>query len=215
MTNFRNFAVCVMILTLVSSGKLFSQSASLFGGLNFAKLSGDAPENTKYNGGTGYIAGVQFDYPVFKDVKLSIQPNYSLYKTIIGFDVGEEDYKDSLDLTSTYFRLPLVATFEALNGYTYFSSGIDIGFFNEANLKTMDGGDETDISDYFEQIDVAVLFGAGVRLPVSSFHFNAEIRYAQSLINASSGKTLEEVSYFLPRFRMSGFQILGSFSYKF
>ncbi|MBX7041617.1 MAG: PorT family protein [Ignavibacteria bacterium] len=209
-------ALCIFLLGLTPLNASSQVKVSAFGGLNLATLSGDSPENTAYSGGAGYIAGLKIDYPLTKDIYLSLQPNYSVYGATLGFDVNEEDYRDSISIDFSYFRVPLVVTFEAMNGITYFSSGFDLGIFNEAGSEFVNGsGSRNDISDYFESLDLSVLFGAGANLPVGPLKIGAELRYVQSLTNASSGKALNEGGYLPPRFRMSGLQILGGVTYKF
>lgn len=207
----------IVVLCLVLSKFANSQTAvGLYSGVNMVGMTGDSPQSTKYSSGTGFLAGVYFDLNLTKDIKLSFQPNYSSFGTVIGYDVNEEDYKDSLKLTMNYYRFPVIVSFEALNNITYFSSGIDLGFFKDATMRNVSKTDpETDISSYFNNIDLAVAFGVGVKFPVSSFGIKIEGRYIQSILNASSGKSLDQGSSLLPRFRYSGFQFDAGVAYKF
>ncbi len=209
-------ALSIFLLNLTPNNAHSQVKVSAYGGVNLASLSGDSPENTAYSGSAGYIAGLKIDYPLTKDIFLSLQPNYSMYGATLGFDVNEEEYRDSISIDFSYFRVPLVVTFEAMNGITYFSSGIDLGIFNEAGSEFVNGsGSRNDISDYFESLDLSVLFGAGANLPVGPLKVGAELRYVQSLTNTSSGKALNEGNYLPPRFRTSGLQILAGVTYKF
>ncbi len=206
-----------VILVLACAYNASAQtSVGLFGGLNMNSLSGDAPDFTGYSGNGGYTLGLSFETNITKDIKLMLQPNYSSYGTMIGYDIGEEELKDSLVLDVTYYRLPVLVKFDALNKYTYFISGLDFGYLNEAKYTDVNQTiEEKDVSDSFEKIDLAAVFGAGVKFPVSYFVASAEIRYSQSLLNVSSNVENVQFNSLPSRFRFSGLQFVANFSYKF
>ena len=179
-------------------------------------LSGDSPDLTGYSGNGGFVYGLSFETNITKDIKLMIQPNSSSYGTMIGYDVGEEELKDSIELNVSYYRLPVLVKFEALNNYTYFISGLDLGFLNEATYTDVNKTiDEKDISDSFNSFDLAAVFGAGIKFPVSHFVASAELKYSQSILNASSNVPEVQFNSLPSRFRFSGFQLIANISYKF
>ncbi len=208
------FGVTLLILSLNSASA--QTTVGLYGGLSQISLSGDSPELTGYSGNGGYVFGLSFETNITKDIKIMIQPNSSSYGTMIGFDVGEEELKDSIELDVQYYRLPVLVKFEALNDYTYFLSGLDLGVLNDAKYNDVNKTiEETDISDSFQSIDLAAVFGAGVKFPVSHFLASAEVKYSQSLLNASSNVPEVQFNSLPSRFRFSGFQLIANISYKF
>ncbi len=208
------FGLIIILLSLNSASA--QTTVGFYGGLSMISLSGDSPDLTGYSGNGGYVFGLSFETNITKDIKLMIQPNSSSYGTMIGFDVGEEELKDSIELDVTYYRLPVLIKFEALNDYTYFISGLDLGFLNEAKYTDVKQTiEETDISDSFESFDLAAVFGAGVKFPVSYFIASAEVKYSQSLLNASSNVPEVQFNSLPSRFRFSGFQLIANISYKF
>ncbi|MBK9228679.1 MAG: PorT family protein [Ignavibacteria bacterium] len=206
-----------LLLTFMSLSTASAQtSVGLYGGLSMISLSGDSPELTGYSGNGGYSFGLSGEIGITKDIKLMLQPNYSSYGTMIGYDIGEEELKDSLELDVSYYRLPVLAKFEALNDYTYFISGLDFGYLNDAKYTDVNQTiEEKDISDSFQEFDLAAVFGAGVKIPVSYFIASAEVRYSQSLLNLSSNVPEVQFNSLPSRFRFSGFQIIANLSYKF
>ncbi|MBK8983662.1 MAG: PorT family protein [Ignavibacteria bacterium] len=185
-------------------------TVGFIGGLNLQSISGDAPQNASYGSKTGYMFGVTAETNVTKDVKIILQPNYTLYQTIIEFDIGREEPIDSMNVKMSYFRVPFFAKIEAFNGVTYFLSGLDFGFLQDSKIQDINKTtDERDISDSFEKFDLAAAFGVGVKFPVKRLIISAEGRYSQSLLNLSK----ENFNSLPSRFRLSGFQFLTYISY--
>lgn len=206
-----------VMLAFVSFSTAAAQTTvGLYGGLSMLSLSGDSPDLTGYSGNGGYTFGLSGEITITKDIKLMLQPNYSSYGTMIGYDIGEEELKDSLELDVTFYRLPVLVKFEALNDYTYFISGLDLGYLKDAKYTDVNQTiEETDISDSFQEFDLAAVFGAGVKIPVSYFIASAEVRYSQSLLNLSSNVPEVQFNSLPSRFRFSGFQLIANLSYKF
>lgn len=215
-SKFRKILPLIVFLFLAENSSQAQFAVGIDGGLSMVKLSGDSPDNTDYSGKSGYLGGLLFEYYITKDIRLSFQPNYSHYGTTIGYDIGEEDYKDSFEVDVSYFRLPLVVIFDALNNYTYFSSGIDIGLRDKATLKDVSEAEpEEDITNAFEDIDVSAMFGAGLKFPIESFQVRIEARFMQSLTNLNSGEGTSRNDLLNFRFRFSGLQLLTGVTYKF
>jgi hypothetical protein len=193
---------------------LSQTSIGIIGGLNLLSVSGDAPEDASYSGGAGYMFGVTAEIKIADKIKLMLQPNYSHTQTGIGIDIGEEDPKDSFDVSFNFYRIPLLAKIEAFNNVTYFLSGLDFGFLKDAKIQDVNKTkDAKDISDKINDIDLAAVFGAGVKFRVSNFNLGIEARYNQSLINMAkdnNGQTFDDLP---PRFRQSGFQLLSCITF--
>lgn len=185
-----------------------SQQIGLQGGFNRAGIGGDAPSGTQYSGATGFMAGLVADLPVARDVFLSIQPMYARRGTGIAFAIpGEEQPRDSLDVTLTYVSVPVLARVQAAHGRTFVTGGVDAGILLDATLSGR--GPDEDIKAVFKNLDVAAVFGFGVVFPLGAPRLTVEARYSQSLVNLSAGGTAPSGVALPERFRTSGFQVLA------
>lgn len=206
----------LVLFILIPFTQLHSQtSIGVIAGLNLQSLTGDSPDNTSYAGSTGFMYGLSAETKIFKDFKLMIQPNYSLTETIIQVDIGREDPVDSFRVKLDYFRVPVIAKIEALNGVTYFLSGLDMGFLSKATIQNYsETSDEADLKDGINEFDLAAMFGVGVKFKLSRFFvLGIEGRYSQSLLNMSKDNTGTQFSNLPSRFRQAGFQFLTCISY--
>lgn len=194
--------------TAATPGHASAQQIGFQGGLNRAGIQGDAPPNAQYSGGFGFMAGITFDLPIAQDVFLSLQPMYARRGTGIAYAVeGEEEPRDSLDVTLNYLSVPLLARVRAAHGRTYVTGGVDVAWLMDATL-TGRGADE-DIASVFENLDIAALFGFGVVFPIGTPRLTTELRYSQSLLNLSAGGTAPGGADLPERFRANGFQLLA------
>jgi len=208
--NFRNFLVLIFSILVLSVVSNAQTTVGLIGGLNMQSISGDAPKDASYGLKTGYMFGISAEANVSKEIKIVLQPNYTLYQTVIAYDIGREDPVDSMNVKMSYFRVPVFAKIEAFNGVTYFLSGLDFGFLQDSKIQDVNKTtEERDISESFEKFDLAAAFGVGVKFPVKRFIISAEGRYSQSLLNLSK----ENFNSLPSRFRLSGFQFMTYISY--
>lgn len=185
-----------------------AQQIGIQGGLNRAGLSGDAPRDTRYSGATGFMAGLLVELPVAADVFVGVQPMYVRRGTGIAFVIpGEDEPRDSLDVTLTYVSVPMVAKVQAVHGRTYVTGGVDVGVLLDATLSGR--GPDEDIAAVFKDVDVAAVFGFGVVFPFGAPRLTLEARYGQSLLNLSAGGTAPSGAALPQRFRTSGFQLLA------
>ncbi|HRI86523.1 MAG TPA: porin family protein, partial [Ignavibacteria bacterium] len=184
--NSRNLLIFISFIILSAADLKSQTTVGLIGGLNIQSISGDAPQNASYGSKTGYMFGLSAETNITKEIKIVLQPNYSVYRTIISYDIGREDPVDSMNVKMSYFRVPVLAKLEAFNGVTYFLSGLDFGFLQDSKIQDINKtSEEKDISESFEKFDLAAAFGVGVKFPVKRFVISAEGRYSQSLFNLS------------------------------
>ena len=175
-------------------------------GANRCSISGDAPLNTSYGGGTGLIVGAQGEIALTQDIALSIQPMLAQSRTELKSAESEDEGSErTLDLALDYVSIPVVVKFRAAGGRTYFAGGVDVGFLSSASL-TGDGVDE-DVKSLFHDVNVGALFGFGVVFPVGRPRLTTELRYVQGLVNLSGAE--QGLIQELPdRFYSSGLQIM-------
>ena len=94
------------------------------------------------------------------------------------------------------------------NNLLYVSGGFDIGYKLDASFKRIGSDTEKDISDSFNDFDIAAIFGVGAQIKLGQFYLFIEGRYSQGLGNISSpieGEP-EELN---PSFRTTGLQLFA------
>lgn len=199
--------------TKTNKYKLFS-SVGIIGGTDLATLSGDSPKDVSYGVKPGFMGGISVEFNITEDIKLLLQPMYSIKYTKGLFDTGEPDPIDSMTSKFEYIRVPLSAKINAFNGVTYFLGGLDFGYLLSASLydnEKVNG--ERDVKNALNEIDLAALFGVGVNFKIASNFLYFELRYEQSLLNLSNTDANANAEYFPTRFRLGGFQLLTGFNF--
>lgn len=173
-------------------------------GLNRCAISGDAPPNTAYGAGAGFMVGAQAEFALTSDISLSFQPTFVQGNTKLRSTEEPADERE-LDLNLDYLSVPVLVKFGAAHGRTYFAGGLDVGFLSSARVSG-EGIDE-DIEPLLHSVDVGAVFGFGVNFPAGRSHFTTELRYVQGLVNLREGE--QGLVQELPdRFHSSGLQLL-------
>jgi hypothetical protein len=190
-------------------------SVGVFGGLDYSKLTGDAPEDASYSSGIGYQAGISAEFNITKDIRILFQPQYNLKTVKVLYDIGEDEPLDSLRLKFTYIRFPVLVKIMAFNGVTYFLSGLDPGYLSKSTAQDTKGiTDERDISTYVMEFELAATFGFGVNFNFIKPHdLYLELKYSQSLLNLSDDSVQKFDSSLPQRFRLSGLQLNAGFNF--
>lgn len=174
----------------------------LVGGTS-ASLSGDAPASTKFRGQRGFTAAAFLERRIAPEVSISAQPGFTRRQTGIAFEIpGEDGPRDSLSVRLDYFTVPVLIKVFSGSGRTYVAGGLDFGW---ALSSTMTGaGAPIDLADVVRDIDVAGVFAFGVTFPLGTPRLVTELRYVQSIVNASTGEGSDDT---VGRFRSRGFQM--------
>jgi len=167
-------------------------------GLDFCGIGGDVDQNTTITGQFGYLAGVQGEFNIAKNIALSLQPRYSTRDTKLS---TISTTPTEIHLKLDYVSVPVVVKFSAMNGRTYVAGGVDIGFLQKAHLST--NGLDRDVKSYFNKNDLNALVGFGVNFPIGRPHITTEMRYMQGVSNLAS-KTIGELP---ERFHTYGLQL--------
>jgi len=123
-----NIIFCLLIIVVLFVPPSSSYGQLLFGlntGLTHNGLTGDAPEDASFKRLIGYTIGVHFEYNLTKDIIVGLGTRYYRTGTIVTYDVGEKETKDSFNISLSYISFPVI--FKVLTGgkHTYFTSGLD------------------------------------------------------------------------------------------
>jgi hypothetical protein len=207
----RSLRLFITALLLALSSVALAQGQFFLGatgGLSRTSLSGDAPDNASYTSLIGFSAGLIGEYALTDDIRLSIQPSYVRRGTGIAFDVGEEELRDSLELSLGYFSLPVMARFMSAKRAWFVNGGLDCGFLLNASLSDVNAGGNADVKKFINALDLMMIFGVGGSVEIAPGFLTFELRYTQSLLNAGSSNQLATAVGVPVRFRSSGVQLL-------
>ena len=198
--------ICTTVLLLAAS-YLLAQSAGIFYTKNGAKLTGDKPKGFKIAYDQGFALGAFVDLRIVEDVELSIQPGYLKLQSVIQVpdaDDPEGGLKDTLDLRLDYFSLPLLFKIHPTNNERfYFIGGPQLGFLLESKT-TGENGQEQDIDEIMNEINLSLNFGFGYKFPIKSVFLYLEARYEQGLVNITDFGNPEEL---LSRVKSHGYKL--------
>ncbi|MEA3480224.1 MAG: porin family protein [Bacteroidota bacterium] len=201
----KSIQVCAFLLFIIlSSGSSAQSYVGVFGGLNSSKLNGDAPDKAKYKSLMGVNAGAYFDLKLSKNIWLSLQPSYSQEGTKISYNVsGKEVPVDSIRIRLNYFSLPLFLKISSTNERWYALAGIETAMLLNSSVYSHDIEQDVDLS--VVEWNLAMHFGAGIRIPVGFPRLIVELRYSQGLVNLTDESI--DASY-VPRVKTSGYKLL-------
>ena len=207
----RYLSLLVLVSVLISS---CPAQADLYlgaiGGVTKTGLNGNSPPKVGYSASPGIALGLVTEFDVATEVRLSLQPMYIQRNTKVKFEVpNEEEKRDSLEVKLNYLSLPVLVKFMAAKGRTYFLGGLNVGYLLDGTLENPTNGDELDLSGVLNSIDLAAVAGFGVVFPVGKPSLTVELRYEQSIINASDTSRDTDGDDLPQRIRSSGFEFLA------
>jgi len=198
----------VLIIISVSSARA-QYAIGIFGGVNNSNLIGDAPPGSTYESDLGLVVGLLGEYNITSDVKISLQPMFQQKGTRIAYDlISERDSQDSIDIAINYFSIPVLMKVYAGNDIMYVSGGFDIGYKLDATFRRISTEEEKDISDSFNDFDIAVIVGVGAQFRLGQFYLFIEGRYSQGLGNISKSNP-DEPKELSPSFRTTALQLFA------
>lgn len=194
----------ILLFAFISSLSIGQSYVGVFVGMNSSKLSGDAQANSFYNTYIGINAGVNIDLRLAKSLKLSLQPSYSQEGTKISYNVsGKEEPVDSIKIRLNYFSLPLLLKVATANNRFYAIGGLEAGFLLNSFMSSHDI--EEDINVAVNELNLAIQFGVGLRIPIGFPNLYVEARYAQGLLNLTDEPLDADL---IPRVKTNGFKVL-------
>lgn len=185
----RNCLVAVMAIT-ASSGMVRAQSAGapgparlgVIGGVNIAKIGGDSDFDDADNR-VGLLFGASVVKPFSRYFSLEVEALYSMK----GFTISE--LSDDFTFKLNYLELPVLARFEMANSsaatphlYAGPALGIRVGCGAKAEGISVDCEELEDGLDVkIKSIDLGLMLGAGVDVPMGKNTFTVGLRYTLGL----------------------------------
>jgi hypothetical protein len=206
--------LAILLIIIFLAGSAYGQVSFGFnGGLTYDGITGDVPEDAAYKRKVSYTAGVNIEYNFSGDLIAGIGLRYYRSGTVISYDIGEKESKDSFDVSIDYLSIPL--TFKVLTEgkHTYFTSGLDLRALLNSKLKYLESSiPDKEIKNNIRNYEAEIFAGFGGIISFGKPNIALELRYSHSLTNIS--KDSPAFTYGMPaRFRFSGFQLLISFNY--
>jgi len=207
--NFKTQIIAIVLILISVSSVRAQYAVGIFGGVNNSNLTGDAPPGSTYESDPGLGVGILGEFNITTDVKISLQPMFQQKGTRIAYSVpSERELRDSIDININYFSVPVLLKVYGANNLLYVSGGFDIGYKLDASFKRIGSDTEKDISDSFNDFDIAAIFGVGAQFRLGQFYLFIEGRYSQGLGNISSPKE-GEPEELNPSFRTTGLQLFA------
>jgi len=189
-------------------------SLGVMGGANIGKFGGVAPDDVSYTSRIGLNLGASIAYRFNNDISLALQPMYSQRGSNI--EVGEDSRRDSLKIYEAsldFLIIPLILRVDALNGVTYFVSGLEFGIPLSAEIS--DENTSKDISSTLNSIDILASIGMGLRFSVGKPDLLIEFRYYQGLVNLNSDDSEENGDSIIGSIKNNGFQLMAGIEWEF
>ena len=207
--NLKSQLIAIVLIVISVSSVRAQYAIGIFGGVNNSNLIGDAPPGSTYESDPGLGVGILGEFNITTDVKISLQPMFQQKGTRIAYSVpSERELRDSIDININYFSVPVLLKVYGANNLLYVSGGFDIGYKLDASFKRIGSDTEKDISDSFNDFDIAAIFGVGAQFRLGQFYLFIEGRYSQGLGNISSPKE-GEPEELNPSFRTTGLQLFA------
>jgi len=194
----------LLVLLLFITTVLISQPyMGIYGGISSSKLSGDSPDKARYKGLLGLDFGMNMDFRISKLVYLSFQPSFSQEGTRVFYNVPlEYELVDSAKIRLNYISLPVILKVSTSNKKFYAIGGAEVAYLVSTKLKT--SSYQGDLDDNISDINIAVHFGAGMKIPLGLPVLFIELRYSQGIVNLTD--QIYQKS-FIPRVKTSGFKL--------
>lgn len=197
----------IIIIVYLIPALFFSAGAQpylgLWAGGSFSKLSGDSPDRANYKGLFSLSFGANLDLKISKSVYVSIQPSFSQEGTKVFYNVPfVYEPVDSARIRLNYVSLPLLFKVSGTNQRFYAIGGVETSYLIGSYLKTStyEGDLDEDVSD----MNITVVFGAGLWIPLGSPRLCVELRYGQGIVNLTDQSYDES---YIPRVKTSGFRL--------
>jgi len=199
--------IILILFLLLTASDLFGQvEIGIYAGPSMLNFSGDSPRFSVYKPGLGEFTGAILDFPLSKDIRLSLQPGYGIEHarfqtadTVYYYIVKKLEYRDSIYFRLDYAFLPVLIKVLSDNHRFQFTSGLE--FICLLNLRADNGEEKLPLNDDYKKFNVSARFGMGYIIPLNASHLSLNLQYMQSLTNWSNSD--QEVSY-LPRVKTSG-----------
>jgi hypothetical protein len=151
--------------------------AGIKGGINLATQSTTGEgENVAVRQLLGYNAGVYGN--VFITDLLGVQAELLIASRGSDWDDPFYNVKDLI----TYIDLPILVKFQPIR-YANIHVGPQFGYLLAAKQEDKDDGSISDIKEWYNPLDVGLVFGAEANLP---FRINFTVRYVVGLVSATN-----------------------------
>lgn len=209
-TRHTGFILLIALLLAAAAPAVALENLGVVVGIDRTELSGDEPQEFKFQTDTGYLVGAVVEFALTRDVLLSIQPSYLHTKTGLAYKDQEAGVlRDSLALDIDWLVVPVVARIKANESALYATGGLDFAWAMGGGLSGGTGEEEAE--SFIRDISVSVVFGVGLEFPVGRNSILTELRYRQGLLNAARSDAVFDGTTLPARYRFAGIQLMAGF----
>ena len=209
-TRHTGFILLIALLLAAAAPAVALENLGVVVGIDRTELSGDEPQEFKFQTDTGYLVGAVVEFALTRDVLLSIQPSYLHTKTGLAYKDQEAGVlRDSLALDIDWLVVPVVARIKANESALYATGGLDFAWAMGGGLSGGTGEEEAE--SFIRDISVSVVFGVGLEFPVGRNRILTELRYRQGLLNAARSDAVFDGTTLPARYRFAGIQLMAGF----
>lgn len=195
--------IVFLFLISASTVSLGQTYLGFSGGLNVAKLIGDAPQKAYYKNLPGVNVGAFIDVELTEGIYLSFQPSLSQEGTKVSYTLaGAADPVDSIKIRLNYFALPVSLKISSTNKRFYAIAGFETSLLLSSSA-SIDNQKE-DIKADIPPWNFAMHFGAGIHIPLGVSSMFVEARFVQGLVNITDDQFNYNV---IPRVKSSSLRI--------
>lgn len=171
--------IAIVFCSKICTAQFFE--GSLFGGLCFAQVRGDAMAG--YNK-PGFSGGIRIAYPISDKDKISIALSFLQKGSRMRYDKYGIGYGNWHLLRANYFELPLLymREFTIYEKVLNFEVGLSTGYLLGSHIKYFrnDGGTEP---TFLRKLDYSLTWGISAQL---SEHFDLYFRHGYSMISVDN-----------------------------
>lgn len=190
------FMYVVITLAVVMSGTIVANAQTgIKGGLSFANIDGDIPDEFDTETRTGLAFGLFHHMQMtetfgFRPELMYVQKGYSMDAEFFGMSVESEFKVDYIDIV-----LPAIMTInpqESLSPQVFAGPYAGFNISAEAESTVMDQTETEDISDDVASLDFGLTFGAGAMIEFGTGNLTLDVRYNLGLANIVDDDGLED-----------------------
>ncbi len=189
-------------------------SAGIFGDIASATISGSAPSGMKFSRVMNFGGGFILDYRLNDEISVGVQPSFVARGTTVAYDLPSyQEPRDSMQLTLSYFSLPLMVKFWA-NKTVYVAGGAEWAYLSDAEAENVNVAGKVNVKNSINKTDILINFAVGFVFDVSDFNLFFEGRYSQSVTNGHKYPETSE-SQLPADFKNSSYHLIFGVMYDF
>ena len=180
-------AVLILLGILLGCSSAYGQTRiGLQAGAHGGIYHGVLPDSLRFKRGFGTTFGLHFEYEFTEDVAISINPQIVNERVRLQRLIRDEKkHVDSVNFTTQYYSLPVLAQIISDNRKFRYLAGLDLSFPQSVKSRDKNGSEEVR-SDVLQNFNLGASFGIGWRKEINRSLITVDLIYNQGLLNLTS-----------------------------